>query len=58
MYMFLYIVQELRMEDYAANRKGKQAGAAGGLFGTPVAATQASTGFTFGQNKTAGFSPM
>ena len=35
------------MEDYAANRKGKQPGATGGLFGTTPAATQ-SSGFSFG----------
>lgn len=41
-------VQELRMEDYAANRKGKQPGS-GGLFGTqPTATQQQSTGFNFG----------
>ena len=34
------------MEDYAANRKGKQPGT-GGMFGTTPAATQ-STGFNFG----------
>ena len=34
------------MEDYAANRKGKQPGT-GGMFGTTPAATQ-SSGFNFG----------
>jgi hypothetical protein len=39
------------VEDYLANRKGKQQGAMGGsLFGQTPAATQASnTGFSFGQ---------
>lgn len=32
-------VEELRVEDYAANRKGPQAGAAGGFFGATPAAT-------------------
>ncbi|CAG2238080.1 ADAR2 [Mytilus edulis] len=41
-------LEELRMEDYAANRKGKQPGS-GGLFGTqPTATQQQSTGFNFG----------
>lgn len=35
------------MEDYAANRKGKQPGT-GGLFGSTPAATQQNTGFNFG----------
>ena len=39
-------LEELRMEDYAANRKGKQPGT-GGMFGTTPAATQ-SSGFNFG----------
>ena len=38
--------QELRLEDYAANRKGKQQQAGGSLFGT-TPATQ-TTGFNFG----------
>ena len=42
--------QELRFEDYGANRKSKQAApATGGLFGsTPAAAPQSGGGFTFG----------
>lgn len=49
--------QELRVEDYLANRKGKQPGTAGfGFGGTQATATQQSTGFGFGQtNKPAGF---
>ena len=50
------LFQELRFEDYAANRKGKQAGTSAFGFGaTPAATTQASTGFAFGQSKPAGF---
>ena len=42
------------MEDYAANRKGPQAG--GGLFGTAQPTPQASTSFSFNtQNKPGGF---
>lgn len=44
------MIQELRLEDYQANRKGKQqgtAGAGGGLFGSTPATS--STGFSFGQ---------
>ena len=52
-------MEELRAEDYAANRKGPQAGGTGGMFGATQ--TQTSTGFTgFGgatqqQQKPAGF---
>lgn len=47
-------LEELRMEDYLANRKGPQAGSTG-LFATPQT-SQAQTAFTFGtQNKTTGF---
>ena len=39
-----------------ANRKGKQAGTSTFGFGAaPAAATQAATGFAFGQSKPAGF---
>ena len=45
-----WCVQELRAEDYAANRKGKQGGTGGSFFGQTAPATQASTtGFNFGQ---------
>ena len=48
------------MEDYSANRKGKQGMAGGGLFGATTPATQAAnTGFSFGQpaaSSTSGFS--
>ncbi|XP_048244213.1 nuclear pore complex protein Nup98-Nup96-like isoform X2 [Haliotis rufescens] len=43
-------LEELRLEDYQANRKGKQqgtGGAGGGLFGSTPATS--STGFSFGQ---------
>ena len=50
-----FFFQELRVEDYVANRKGKQAGSTFGFGTTPAATTQATTGFTFGQTKPAGF---
>ncbi|KAK7096689.1 nuclear pore complex protein Nup98-Nup96-like [Littorina saxatilis] len=54
-------MEELRMEDYTANRKGKQAGTATSFFSQPAPqATQAgNTGFSFGQPaaaSTGGFS--
>ena len=51
-------LEELRVEDYLANRKGPQAGGATSLFGSSSQGTsQASTGFGFGQqqNKPTGF---
>ncbi|XP_041088599.1 nuclear pore complex protein Nup98-Nup96 isoform X1 [Polyodon spathula] len=58
-------LEELRLEDYQAGRKGPQnpmAGGTGVLFGTPTATSSAATGlfgasttnngFSFGQNKT------
>lgn len=59
--------QELRLEDYQANRKGPSnpvgAGAAAGLFGSSTATSSTATGlfgssttntgFSYGQNKTA-----
>lgn len=46
------------MEDYAANRKGKQQGTATGFFGQSAPGSQpTSTGFNFGQPAvSAGFS--
>ena len=54
---FLFsFLQELRVEDYVANRKGKQAGTAATFgFGTTPATTQASTAFNFGASKPTGF---
>ena len=56
MHKISVLFQELRTEDYVANRKGKQAGTSTFGFGAaPAAATQAATGFAFGQSKPAGF---
>ena len=47
--------QELRAEDYVANRKAGST-ATGGLFGATQTPAQQNTGFGgFGQNKSSGF---
>ena len=46
------MLQELRLEDYVANRKGVQQGTAA-IFG--AAQPTATPGFSFGQNKTTTF---
>ena len=60
-YYYFYFIQELRVEDYVANRKGPTAGLLsgtnltttdnkpGGLFGSTT--SQPSTGFVFGQQQ-------
>ncbi|XP_053400747.1 nuclear pore complex protein Nup98-Nup96-like [Mercenaria mercenaria] len=49
-------LEELRVEDYTAGRKGKQAGTTSGFgFGTPAASATQPTGFAFAQAKPSGF---
>ena len=56
--IYSFLIQELRLEDYVANRKGPQSGAsAGGLFGPTQTQTQTqASGFGgFTQQKPAAF---